>query len=225
MNKGIRFLMLGAACAAVSLTTLAAAESLAERDPAAKAVARELPWDGSESLTLGVPASVRFVQSEGPGKVVVTGPPRSVEKFSVSGGVLSDSRWHSGKPIEIVVYAPKITHFSLKGSDRLVIEAFDQPELTIETTGRAEVKASGRAGHVALQLQGFGWVDLSTLAATEADVDVAGARHALLAVRERARISGNGSVVLVGKPAKLQLDLGDSGRVFTLGEPLAMSSD
>ena len=169
-------------------------------------------------LTMEVPANVRFVQSQGPGKVVVTGPRRSVEGFTASGGNLSDARWHSGKPLDIVVHAPKITRFLLKGSDRLVVEGFDQPDLIIETTGRAEVRASGRAGRVTLQLQGFGWVDLSALAAGEADVTLTGSRHALLAASEKARISGNGSVVLVGKPKTLELNLGESGRVFTLGE-------
>ena len=150
----------------VSWSSFAVAESLAASDPAGAAVTRELPWDGSESLIVDVPASVRFVQTSGPGKVVVTGPRRSVDGFSATGGVLSDDRWRTGEPLQIVVHAPKITHFSLKGSDRLVVEGFDQPELTIETVGRAEVKATGQAGRVTLQLQGFGWVDLSALAAT-----------------------------------------------------------
>jgi hypothetical protein len=216
MNKAIKLLTLGGACIVVSFASFAAANSLAEGDPSTSPVVRELPWDGSESLTLGVPATVRFVQSDGPGKVVVTGSRRSVEKFSVAGGVLSDSRWRTGKPLDIVVHAPKITHFSLKGGDKLIVEAFDQPQLTIETTGRSEVLASGRAGRVTLQLQGFGWVDLSALSADEADVTLTGSRHALIAARERARISGNGSVVLVGKPGELELSLGESGRVFTV---------
>ena len=124
----------------------------------------------------------------------------------------------SGKPLDVVVHAPRITRFSLKGSDTLVLEGFDQPELTIETVGRAEVHGSGRAGRVRLQLQGIGWVDLSSLAASEADVTLSGSRHALLSASEKASISGNGSVVLVSKPRALELNLGDSGRVFTLGQ-------
>lgn len=224
MNKGIRLLLSGAACAAVSLTTFAAAKSLANSDPASAPVVRELSWPGGESLTVQVPARVRFVQTPGPGKVVVTGPNRSVKDFAIDGGVLSDKRWRTGKPVDVVVYAPKITHFSLKGADHLVLEGFDQPELTIEATGRAEVKASGRADRVTLQLQGFGWADLSALSAAEADVTVSGGRHAIVAARERARVSGNGSVVFIGKPADLQLALGDSGRVFTLGDALASSA-
>lgn len=217
MNQVFKLLTLGAICAVASLSSFAVAESLAANDPAGAAVTRELPWDGGDSLVVEVPANVRFVQTSGPGKVVVTGPRRSVDGFSVEGGVLRDERWRTGTSLEIVVHAPKVTNFSLKGSDKLVIEGFDQPELRIETVGRAEVKVSGQAGRVTLQLQGFGWADLSALAATEADVAVTGSRHALVRATDRVRVSGNGSVVLVTKPKTLDLALGESGRVFTVG--------
>ncbi len=109
----------------------------------------------------------------GPGKIVVTGPRRSVDGFSVEGGGLRDQRWRTGTSLEIVVHAPKITHFSAQGRDKLVIEGFDQPELRIETVGRAEVKkvfGAGGPGNLAapgIRLLGR---DRSALAATEADV-------------------------------------------------------
>jgi len=218
MSSIPRLLALTVACAVISFSSFAFAETLEKNDPAGAAITRELAWDGSESLTVEVPASVRFVQTEGPGKVIVTGPRRSVENFTAAGGVLSDQRWRTGKPLDIVVHAPKITRFSLKGTDKLVVEGFDQPSLTIETVGSAEVRAAGRVGHLTLQLQGRGWADLSALTAAEADVSVTGSRHALLAATEKARISGNGSVVLVGKPKSLELKMAESGRVFTLGE-------
>lgn len=222
MNQVIKLLSIAGACAAVCVSSFAASQSLEDRDLAGAPVVRELPWDGSESLILEVPAKVRFVQATGPGKVIVTGPRRSVESFSASGGVLSDSRWRTGKHLDIVVQAEKITRFSLKGTDRLVIEAFDQPHLTIEATGRSEVKVSGQAGRITLQLQGFGWADLSGLSAADAEVTLTGARHALLSARDRVRVTGNGSVVLMVKPRELQLELGESGRVFTLGDVVAM---
>jgi hypothetical protein len=218
MNDILKLLAVSAVCAMASLSAFAASDALVRRDPAGQAVTREIPWDGSESLSVGVPASVRFVQSTGPGKVIVTGPRRSVESFTADGGYLDDARWHTGKALDIVVHAPKITRFSLKGSDKLVVEGFDQPELVIETVGRAEVKASGRVGHLTLRLQGIGWVDLGQLAAQEAEMTLTGSRHALVAASDKARISGNGSVVLVAKPKSLELDLGESGRVMTLGE-------
>jgi hypothetical protein len=222
MNQVIKLLSIAGACAAVGVSSLAASRSLEQRDAAGEAVTRELAWDGSESLTIEVPARVRFVQSAGPGKVVVTGPRRSVESFSASGGVLTDSRWRTGKPLEILVQAPRITRFSLKGTDKMVIEAFDQPELSIAATGRSEIRVSGQAGRIILQLQGSGWADLSGLSAAEAEVNLTGSRHAIVSARDRVRVIGNGSVVLTVKPKDVQLELGESGRVFTLGDAVAM---
>src|SRR5688572_26891275 len=89
-------------------------------------ITREIPWDGGESLIIDVPADVRFVQASGPGKVVVTGPRRSVERFSCEGGVLSDRRLRTGAQLQIVVMAPKIIRFVANGGDTLTIEEFDQ---------------------------------------------------------------------------------------------------
>jgi hypothetical protein len=217
MNRTIKLLAIAGVCVAVSTSARTLADTLADRDPEGAPHTRELAWEGGESLVVDVPAHVRLVQAEGPGKVIVTGARRSVDRFTSTGGVLRDERWHSGKPLQILVQAPKITHVSLKGSDKLVIEAFDQPELRIEMLGRSEVTASGKVGKLDLQLQGSGWADLSGLIAGDAEVSVSGSRHALLAATGRARISGNGAVVLVTQPRQVELDLGESGRVFSLG--------
>jgi hypothetical protein len=161
------------------------------------------------------------VQSAGPGKVVVTGAARSVETFRADGGVLRDARWHTGKPLQVVVQAPKITRFAVKGGDRLAIESFDQPELHIEATGRADITAAGRATTLELHLQGSGWADLSGLATDGAEVTVSGARHALIAPASWATLSGNGTVVLLTNPPKLDTNFGDSGRVIRAAPPLA----
>ena len=225
MNRIVKLLALTGLCVAVSTSAKTLADTLADRDPAGSAQTRELAWEGGESLVVEVPAHVRLVQVEGPGKVVVTGARRSVDRFTSSGGVLRDERWHSGKPLEILVQAPKITHISLKGSDKLVIEGFDQPELHIEMLGRSEVTATGKVEKLRLQLQGSGWANLSGLIARDAQVSVTGSRHALLAATGHARISGNGAVVLVTQPQQLDLDLGESGRVFSLGDAQAARKD
>lgn len=186
-------------------------------------ITREIPWDGSESLVLDAPANVRFIQASGPGSVLVTGPRRSVETFTATGGVLRDHTLRTGTVLEVVVTAPKIIRFSAKGSDRLTIENFDQEELRIETTGRAEVKATGRAGQVRLDLQGAGWVDLGQVKAEGAEVALTGRRNAIVAPTAWARLSGNGSVVLLTQPAELTTKFGDSGRVIH-AQPATLTS-
>ncbi len=221
MNRTHKLLVVAISATAVSASALTMAGALEEKDQRKPTVTRELAWDGSESLVVDVPADVRFVQSAGPGKVMITGAARSVETFRADGGVLRDECWHTGKSLQIVVYAPKITYFAVKGGDHLIIESFDQPELHIEATGRADITAVGRVATLKLTLQGAGWADLSGLAADGAEVSVSGARHALIAPKSWATLSGNGTVVLLTNPSKLDTNFGDSGRVIRAAQPLA----
>ncbi len=203
----------------VSASSFVLAASLARGDTRTHTVTRELPWDGSESLYVDVPANVHYVQTAGEGKVIVTGAARSVSSLRAEGGELRDERWHTGDALDITLYAPKVSRFSIKGKDTLVIENYDQPELHIETSGRADVRASGRAGVVTLALEGAGWVDLSQLVSAGAEVSLTGSRHALLAPTEWAKVSGGGSVVFVTRPAKVETNLGESGKVLYAAAP------
>jgi hypothetical protein len=199
--------------AVVSASSCSISRHLAERDPNSALVTRELAWEDAETLVLGPPAEVRFVQAPGPGKVFVTGPRRSVEAFSATRGVLDDGTLRTGEPLKIVVTAPNVTRFVLKGRDKLVIENFDQAELRIETTGWADVKAAGRAAVVRLNLLGTGWADLSQVDAGGAEVALTGSRRAIVAPREWAKISGNGDVILTTEPRHVSQGYG-GGRVI-----------
>jgi len=221
MTRTNKLLLVAISASAVSASAMAMAGALEEKDQHKPTVTREIAWDGSESLVVDLPAAVRFVQSAGPGKVVVTGAARSVETFRADGGVLRDERWHTGKSLQVVVHAPKITRFAVNGGDQLIIESFDQPELHIEARGRAEITAAGRATTLKLDLQGSGWADLSGVATDGAEVSVSGARHALIAPMSWATLSGNGTVVLLTNPAKVNTNFGDSGRVIRATPPLA----
>ncbi|HEY6125772.1 MAG TPA: DUF2807 domain-containing protein [Steroidobacteraceae bacterium] len=221
MNRTNKLLLLAIGGLAVSASALTVAGALEEKDLAKPAITREIAWDGSESLVVDAPAEVRFVQSAGPGKVLITGASRSVETFRIDGGVLRDERWHTGKPLRIEVHAPKVTRFVVKGGDKLTIESFDQPELHIEATGRADVTAAGRATTLKLILQGSGWADLSGLATDGAEVTVSGSRQALIAPLSWATLSGNGTVVLLTNPPRVDTNFGESGRVIRATPPLA----
>jgi hypothetical protein len=192
---------------------------LSERDPRSRAITREIPWDGSEALVVGAPADVRFIQAPGPGKVVVTGRPRSVDTFRVAGGVLDDRTLRTGERLQIVVTAPKVTRFSLKGTDTLGIEGFDQDELRIEATGRAKVKAAGRTRTVHLALQGSGAADLSQVEAAGAEVALSASRLAVVAPRSWAKASGRGVVVLVSRPDAVESDMAGDGQVIRAAPP------
>jgi len=215
MKQTHALLLTVAISATVSTAALSAAERLVEQTGRRNFITREISWDGGESLILGAPASLQYIQtSEAPGKVVITGPARSVNTFKVERGVLDDEVFRTSDQVSVVVYAPSIKRFSAKGGDTIDIRDFDQDELDIHVSGRADIKASGRAGTVELQMEGVGWADLSQLEARGAQIDVSGARNAIVSATEWAKLSGNGKVILVKRPQQLSSELWGAGRVF-----------
>jgi hypothetical protein len=179
-------------------------------------VSREIPWDHSTSLTLGVRSVVRYVQTPGPGKVVARGPHRSVSTLVVDNGDIHDELLHSGTTLEIVVTAPAISHFHLNGGSRLSIEEYDQPSLFVSTEGKAHVDAAGRVESVTVNMKGSGTVNLAKLAIGHASVDIGGMSTLVLAPTKGAtlKVRNYASAVLLSKPTELTSSLEDSGRVL-----------
>jgi hypothetical protein len=188
-------------------------------DPEWATATREIAWDGATALVLDVPGEVTFTQaSDGPGKLTVTGPKRSIDTLTLSGGRLTDGVRHTGGRLKIVVTAPKVTRFELKGVDRLNIEAYDQDSLEISTTGMAKVTGHGRTKALKLNMTGAGDADLEGLDAESAEVSISGAAEATIAPRASAKldISGSGEVDLKTRPLKLEKNVSGSGEVKEL---------
>jgi len=110
MNSTTQLLFVAIGSALVSAGCFSGAHALATSNDSGSSeiVSREIPWDDSTSLTLGVRSVVRYVQAPGAGKVVARGPHRSVSTLTVGGGDISDQLLHTGSTLEIVVTAPAI---------------------------------------------------------------------------------------------------------------------
>lgn len=216
MTRTKMLLLVAGAALAVSAASFGGAKAIGG---APNTVTREIPWEGADALIVGPPAVIRYVQATGPGRVKVTGPRRSVDRFTVEGGVLDDHAFRTSEPLTIEVTAPGVTRFSVKGVDKLSIDGFDQDKLEIAATGFAFIEARGRADLIKLHLQGFGWADLSGVRAKRAQVAVTGGRNAIVAPSESLRASGNGTVILTTRPA-VTADFQGRGGVIEI-EPLS----
>ena len=217
MNSKTRLILAALGSALVSAGCFSGAYALATSNDSGSSeiVSREIPWDNSTSLTLGVRSVVRYVQAPGPGKVVARGPHRSVSTLVVDNGDIHDELLHSGTTLEIVVTAPAISHFHLNGGSRLSIEAYDQQSLFVSTEGKAHVDAAGRVENVTVNMQGSGTVNLAKLAIGNAAVDIGGMSTLVLAPTKGAnlKVRNYASAVLLSKPIELTSSLEDSGRV------------
>jgi hypothetical protein len=217
MNSKTRLILVALGSALVSAGCFSGAYALATSNDSGSSeiVSREIPWDNSTSLTLGVRSVVRYVQAPGPGKVVARGPHRSVSTLVVGNGDIHDELLHSGTTLEIVVTAPAISHFHLNGASRLSIEGYDQQSLFVSTEGKAHVDAAGRVESVTVNMKGSGTVNLAKLAIGNASVDIGGMSTLVLAPMKGAnlKVRNYASAVLLSKPAELTSSLEDSGRV------------
>ena len=187
-------------------------------DDAGPEATRMLEWSGADSLEIDLPADVRYVQSDGPASVTVTGPERAIQGVVVRGDSIRYQHRHHmgyGPKLTVVVRAPAVSSFDVSGRSSLVIEGYRQDRLRIEVSGEAEVEATGETQEVNLDISGRGDVDLGALKTRGAVVDISGAGDATVAPTEWAKleISGMGDVRLLTRPARLETDISGAGRV------------
>ena len=212
---------LGAALISVGCFSGAHALATANDSGSHEIISREIPWDDSTSLTLGVRSVVRYVQAPGAGTVVARGPHRSVSTLVVSNGDIRDQLLHTGSTLEIVVTAPAISHFHLNGGSRLTIEDYDQKSLFVSTEGKAQVDAAGRVNDVTVEMKGSGTVNLAKLTTDNASASIGGMSTLVLAPSQGANLEVRNfaSAVLLTRPKQLTTALVDSGRVIDAAAP------
>lgn len=178
---------------------------------------REIAWTGGDTLEVDVPAQITYTQAPGDGKMTVTGPQRALDNLQVEGGRLRFSHGHyrHGGDLTIVMTAPAVTHFDLRGSGRLNIEGYKQDKLSLDISGSAAVAARGEAKGLQLSMSGSSETNLADLKLTDADVNIEGSGQATLAPTGAAivDISGSGDVTLLTRPSKLESNVSGSGSI------------
>lgn len=177
---------------------------------------RTFDWDGSDRLSLSVPAEVTYTQAEGPAKLTVTGPERMLDRLEIDEGRIRVRGKHwSMRKIKIVMTAPNVSRFHLSGANRLTIENYRQPSLSVDVSGASEITARGDTEVVDIDISGAGEAHMGDLKTREARVDISGAGEATVAPTAKARleISGMGEINLLTDPADLETDISGAGRI------------
>jgi hypothetical protein len=177
---------------------------------------REIAWGGGDSLDIEVPADVRFTQSAGPAKLLITGPKGTVDQLELSGPELNFNQQPSNaQRVTIVMTAPDVRHFTLVGDGALDISSYDHDRLDLELNGDDRVTAQGRTDELKLDISGAGEADLSRLPAERAQVDIEGSGRSSVAPTRQAdlEISGDGEIDLLTRPADLHSEVSGPGRI------------
>lgn len=177
---------------------------------------REIAWTGGSELDIEVPAEVRFTQAPGPGKVVITGPKRAVERVVLENGRLrTDGTSYAGRRLQITITAPDVRKFDVSGDSELIVEGYKQDSLAIDASGSTEVTVRGVTRKLAVDVSGSSELDLSGLEADEAAVDSSGSAETRLGAKSAANldISGASEVTLLTRPAQLATDISGAGEL------------
>lgn len=200
----------------------------------AREVTRTLAWAGGDKLVVDLAADVEYVQGDTPG-ITVRGPADRVDKVRIEGDRLvwtGDERnqdehivygrrangrgfWVDSGEVHIVVTAPAVKIFDLRGSSDLTVKTYDQPTLTIDSSGSGDFRFSGVTKALDLTMTGSGDGDLSDLLTTDANVDISGSGDARIAPTGAvtADLSGSGDLDLATPPATLRQSITGSGDV------------
>lgn len=174
---------------------------------------RDLPWSGT-AMVIELPADVRYVQSDGPAKLTVTGPASVVKDVVVENGHITLPGHHVfRRSLQVVLTAPGVNTFEQRASGDVSIEGYHQATLNLDLSGSGDVTVKGETTTLQLDLSGSGDADLEGLKTARAKVDVSGSGDASIAPREWADldISGSGDINLLSRPAHLETDVSGSG--------------
>jgi hypothetical protein len=176
---------------------------------------REIAWTG-ETLDVELPAEVRFVQAEGPAKLIVRGPKSAVDHVIVEGGHLHfDREMNNVDDLTVELTAPKVTHFGISGSSKVDIADYRQDTLDLRISGDGEITAHGAAKSVKLEISGSGKGDLEALSTDGAEVKISGDGEARVGPKAWAKldVAGSGAVTLTSHPQRVESHLAGSGSI------------
>ena len=188
-----------------------------DRDGEAEAPAekRQLTWSGGARLETDLPADIRYTQDSNT-QLTIEAPEEVLKHLVIrEGRITMDEPGVDFDRITIILHAPDVTRFELSGAQQLTIDGYKQDVLDLRISGSADVTAVGETKTVKLDITGSGQADLGHLDAEAAQVDISGSGEAAIAPRKAAdiRISGNGKIDLLTRPADLRTDITGMGQI------------
>jgi hypothetical protein len=183
----------------------------------ATANTRTLAWDGDDSVTVEVPATIHYQPGTGT-QVVLKGEPDFLSHVRVKDGHIdtdcSIHGWH-GNRIDITLPGRAFREYHLEGLADLNLVNLAQDKLKITLAGKGDVTATGKADDLDIDIAGSGDTHLKDLAVKTLKLDIAGRGDVDVSPQDDADISiaGSGTVRLYSEPKHLDTSIMGSGNV------------
>jgi putative autotransporter adhesin-like protein len=186
-------------------------------DMAGHTASRTIPWDGSEGVSIAVPADARYQRGSGDA-VTVSGDANAIAHVRVRDGRIEmDCRsWHHDGRMAINLPGRTFTKFGLAGSGSMNLNGIDQPDVKLAIAGSGDVTATGKTGKLDAAIAGSGKMHLGQLAAGDVDLHIAGSGNTEIAPSGdlNVHIAGSGKVHLLTEPKHMETKIAGSGEIF-----------
>ncbi|HVW74506.1 MAG TPA: DUF2807 domain-containing protein [Rhizomicrobium sp.] len=178
---------------------------------------RTIAWDGSDSVSVAVPADARYQRGSGDA-VTVNGDANLIQHVRVRDGKIEmDCRsWHHDGRMAINLPGRTFTKFGLAGSGSMNLNGIDQPELKLGVAGSGDITATGKTAKLEIGIAGSGRMHLGQLAANDVKLRVAGSGNTEIAPSGDldVHIAGSGKVHLLTEPRHIETKIAGSGEIF-----------
>ena len=212
-------------------------------EPSKNIVKNEYKMPAFDEMDVDVVANVKFVQSSGETKVVLSCPDNYVELFrfevekgnELEVGFVRDNVNIDPQHVDITVYAPSLKKLDNSGvasvevdrltGDRLEVEnsgvggvylsGLQFSDIEAECSGVGSIEIGGMANHANLECSGVGSIKAGQLKAKSVKAEVSGVGGIDCYASEsiEGEVSGVGSLKFAGKPQNKQLNRSGIGDI------------
>lgn len=188
-----------------------------ERCPRTGATAdsREFPWDGGDSVSVSIPATIHYQRGNGT-MVVAKGNPELLAHLEVRDGKIDTTcRVQRHGALDITLPGRDFRQYKLEGSADLDLKDLSQDSLSISIAGRGDVTATGKVDDLKVDIAGKGDAHMKDLIARNVNLEIAGRGDIETSPQDDARIeiAGSGDVKLYSEPKHLDTSIMGSGNV------------
>jgi hypothetical protein len=119
------------------------------------------------------------------------------------------------RPMSVLVTVPSLRAVTLSGTGYLTVHGVRTTAFTVRLSGDGAVTVSGTADRVDASITGTGYLDLASLIARDAAIDIQGTATATVDASRSldATIVGTGSIIYGGHPAQVTKKITGSGLI------------
>lgn len=180
---------------------------------------REWAWDGNDGLAIEAPVTANYSPAGSP-RIVIDGPEELLSHIRVGQGrirIEDHFQYSGGGRLVATISGVTVHKIALAGSGRANLDGLNLDSLDLAVHGSGQVKATGRAERVNLDVAGSGDVDMATVAVRRANIHIAGSGNVDVSPRDEVSlmVAGSGNVRMASRPAKVnQMVTGSGGLRF-----------